>query len=70
MSVPQSDTAVAAAATAATHLVRLDEFTEQNVEQWFDSHTWQFHSNKVTKSADKYALAWANCPGPSWNVHK
>ena len=62
MSVPHTDAAVAAAATAATHLVRLDEFTEHNIEQWFNSHTWQFHNNRVTKSADKYALARAKLP--------
>ena len=51
MSVPQSDAAVAAAAAATPSQVRLDEFTEENVEQWFESHRWQFHSNKVTRSA-------------------
>ena len=58
-SVPSSDAAVAAAATAAPHLVCLDGFNENNVEHWFNSHTWQFHNNKVTKSADKYSLARA-----------
>ena len=62
MSVPHTDATVAAAATVATHLVRLDEFTEHNIEQWFNLHTWQFHNNKVTKSADKYALARAKLP--------
>ena len=33
MSFPQSDAAVAAAATATHALVRLDAFTEENVEQ-------------------------------------
>ena len=57
MSFPQSDAAVAAAATATPSLVRLDEFTEENVEQWFETHRWQFHNNKVTKSADKQRWA-------------
>ena len=61
-SAPTSDAAVAAAATAAPHLVRLDEFNENNVELWFSSHTWQFHSNRITKSSDKYALARAKLP--------
>ena len=62
MSVPQSDATVAAAATATPALVRLDEFTEENVEQWFETHRWPFHNNKITKSADKYALARAILP--------
>jgi hypothetical protein len=62
MSVPQYDAAVAAAATATPSLVRLDEFTEENVEQWFETHRWPFHSNKITRSADKYALARAKLP--------
>ena len=61
-SVPSSDAAVAAAATAAPHLVRLDEFNENNVEHWFNSHTWQFLNNKVTKASDKYSLARAKLP--------
>ena len=61
-SAPPHDAAVAAAATAAPHLVRLDEFNENNVELWFSSHTWQFLSNRITKSSDKYALARAKLP--------
>ena len=43
MSVPQYDAAVAAAATATPSLVRLDEFTEENVEQWFETHHGRVH---------------------------
>ena len=56
MSVPQTDAAVAAAPTATPALVRLDAFSEENVEQWFETHRWEFHNNKITKSADKYSL--------------
>ena len=62
MSLPHTDAAVAAAATATPALVRLDAFNEENVEQWFESHRWEFHNNKITKSADKYSLARVKLP--------
>ena len=61
-SAPFPDAAVAAAAAATPHLVRLDEFNENNVEHWFNSHTWQFLNCKITKSAEKYSLARAKLP--------
>ena len=69
MSFPATDAAVAATATATPALVCLDAFNEENVEQWFESHRFEFHNNKITKSADKYSLARAKLPKSIMDVY-
>ena len=69
MSFPPTDAAVAAAAAATPALVRLDAFNEENVEQWFESHRFEFHNNKIIKSADKYSLARAKLPKSIMDVY-
>ena len=69
MLFPPTDAAVAATATATPALVCLDAFNEENVEQWFESHRWEFHNNKITKSADKYSLARAKLPKSIMDVY-
>ena len=62
MSFPLSEPAVAAAAMATPQNVRLDPFSEDNVEQWFISHEAEFANNRIVKPSDKFSLAKVKLP--------
>ena len=62
MSFLSAEPAVAAAATATPNNVRLDAFNEDNIDQWFQSHRFEFHNNQIVKPADKSSLARVKLP--------
>jgi hypothetical protein len=62
MSFLSAEPAVAAATTATPNNVRLDAFNEDNIDQWFQSHRFEFHNNQIVKPADKSSLARVKLP--------